>query len=154
MIKGAGSLILFAGAVKILSSVCAELGGMKWEEMKQGLLGVGVLLAEIDVFLRTAKFGSGAISTAAGIVVLAAAIKILASAVSDLGGMDWENMKQGLLGLGAVLGGLAVFTKFTSGAQNMVGIGAGLILVGASIKIFASAIGDLGSLDPGQLVQG
>ena len=53
-----------------------------------------------------------------------------------------------------VLGGLAVFTKFTSGAQNMVGIGAGLILVGASIKIFASAIGDLGSLDPGQLVQG
>lgn len=140
MIKGAGSLILFAGAVKILSSVCAELGGMKWEEMKQGLLGVGVLLAEIDVFLRTAKFGSGAISTAAGIVVLAAAIKILASAVSDLGGMDWENMKQGLLGLGAVLGGLAVFTKFTSGAQNMVGIGAGLNNIGQIVETAISVV--------------
>ena len=149
------AMLAMSIAIGILAGAMVTLGSLDWEGVSRGLVAIAGLSAIVVASSKAMSTGSGQMIKGAGSLILfAGAVKILSSVCAELGGMDWENMKQGLLGLGAVLGGLAVFTKFTSGAQNMVGIGAGLILVGASIKIFASAIGDLGSLDPGQLVQG
>lgn len=153
--RSCAAMLAMSIAIGILAGAMVTLGSLDWEGVSRGLVAIAGLSAIVVASSKAMSTGSGQMIKGAGSLILfAGAVKILSSVCAELGGMDWENMKQGLLGLGAVLGGLAVFTKFTSGAQNMVGIGAGLILVGASIKIFASAIGDLGSLDPGQLVQG
>lgn len=153
-IQGATSLVVFAAAISILATACKKLSALDWDALAKGLTGVGVLLAEVAVFLRVAKFESGAVSTAAGIVVLSAAINILATACASLGGLDIPTLVKGLAGIGTLLAALTAFTKLTSGSTNMVGIGTGLVLVGASMKIFASAVSDLGSLDIPTLAKG
>lgn len=152
--KGATGLVIFAAALKILASVCKDLSALSWEELARGLTGVGVLLAEVAAFLKVAKFEKRAVSTATGIVILAAAIKVLASAAKDFGAMDAGGLTKGLVAITALLAGLALFTKFTSGSKKMVSIGTGLVIVGASMKIFASAVKDIGNLSIETLVKG
>ena len=153
-IQGATSLVVFAAAISILATACKKLSVLDWDALAKGLTGVGVLLAEVAVFLRIAKFESGSISTATGIVVLAGAINILAIACSSLGGLDIPTLVKGLAGIATLLAALGGFTKLASGSTNMVGIGTGLVLVGASMKIFASAVSDLGGLDIPTLAKG
>ena len=59
-------MILFAAAIKIHSSAVKTLGTMDWGDMANGLVGVGVLLAEVEVFLNTAKFSGKTVLTATG----------------------------------------------------------------------------------------
>ena len=154
LVKGASSLVLFAAAVKILASACEDLGALSWEAMVKGLIGVGILLGEVSLFLNTAKFGDKATSTAIGMVILAAAVKILASACGDLGEMSAEELGKGLASIAAILAALVLFSAGASGAKNMVAIGAGMILIAASMKIFASAVGDLGAMSTEAIVKG
>lgn len=92
VMKGATSLIIFGAAIKILASACEDLSKLQWDELGRGLTGVGVLFAEIAVFLRVAKFNGKMISTATGIVILSAAMKVLASACKDFGQMEWSEI--------------------------------------------------------------
>lgn len=146
VVKGAASMIIFALAIKVLASVCEDLSKLNWEELAKGLIGVGVLLAEVSLFLKTAKFGGKAISTATGIVILSAAIKILASACEDFGSMSWTEIGKGLTSIGALLTMIAAFTKLTGNAKHVISTGISLVLIGAAMKIFASAISDFSSM--------
>ena len=154
LVKGATSLIVFAGAIKILASVCEDLSKLKWGELAKGLTGVGVLLGEVAVFLRIAKFSSKAISTATSIVILAAAMKILASACKDFGQMEWVEIGKGLTSVGLLLLEIVAFTNLTGNAKHVLTSGLALIEIAAAMKIFASAMADFGSLSWGQISKG
>lgn len=154
VIKGATSLIIFGAAIKILASACKDLSKLQWDELGRGLTGVGVLFAEIAVFLRVAKFNGKMISTATGIVILAAAMKVLASACKDFGRMEWSEIGKGLAGIGGLLAELAVFTNLAGNAKHVMSTGVALIAIGAAMKIFASAVKDFGQLQWDEIGRG
>lgn len=154
VIKGATSMVIFAAAIKILAGVCKDLAALSWEELTKGLVGVGVLMAEISLFLNTAKFGGKSISTAAGILILSAAIKILASACADFGQMSWGEIGKGLASIGALLLELALFTKLTGNAKKVASTGIALVLIAASMKIFASAVTDFAAMSWDEIGRG
>lgn len=152
--KGATQMVLFAASIKILASVCTDLATLEWNGLAKGLTGVGVLLAEVSLFMNTAKFSGKSLTTAAGIVVLASAIKILASACKDLGSLDFGQLVKGLGSIGVLLAEITVFTKLTGNAKGLVSTGIAMIGIGAAMKIFASAMGDFGNLDWNQIAKG
>ena len=152
--KGATSLIIFGAAIKILASACRDLSKLQWDELGRGLTGVGVLFAEIAVFLRVAKFNGKMLSTATGIVILAAAMKVLASACKDFGQMEWSEIGKGLAGIGGLLAELAVFTNLAGNAKHVMSTGVALIAIGAAMKIFASAVKDFGQLQLDEIGRG
>lgn len=154
VMKGATSLIIFGAAIKILASACKDLSKLQWDELGRGLTGVGVLFAEIAVFLRVAKFNGKMISTATGIVILSAAMKVLASACKDFGQMEWSEIGKGLAGIGGLLAELAVFTNLAGNAKHVMSTGVALIAIGAAMKIFASAVKDFGQLQWDELGRG
>ena len=154
VMKGATSLIIFGVAIKILASACKDLSRLQWDELGRGLTGVGVLFAEIAVFLRVAKFNGKMISTATGIVILSAAMKVLASACKDLGQMEWSEIGKGLAGIGGLLAELAVFTNLAGNAKHVMSTGVALIAIGAAMKIFASAVKDFGQLQWDEIGRG
>ena len=148
-VKGAGQMILFAAAVNILASACIKLSSIGFWEMAQGLLGVGVMLAAISLFLNNTKLQGNAISTGLGIVALAAGMNILASAVAKFGSMNLTTLGVGLLGLAC---GLAIITlAMNFMPANMISTGLGLLAVSGAIAIMASAMSTLGQLDIGQM---
>ena len=154
VMKGATSLIIFGAAIKILASACKDLSKLQWDELGRGLTGVGVLFAEIAVFLRVAKFNGKMISTATGIVILSAAMKVLASACKDFGQMEWSEIGKGLAGIGGLLAELAVFTNLAGNAKHVMSTGVALIAIGAAMKIFASAVKDFGQLQWDEIGRG
>lgn len=154
VMKGATSLIIFGAAIKILASACKDLSKLQWDELGRGLTGVGVLFAEIAVFLRVAKFNEKMISTATGIVIMAAAMKVLASACKDFGQMEWSEIGKGLAGIGGLLAELAIFTNLAGNAKHVMSTGVALIAIGAAMKIFASAVKDFGRLQWDEIGRG
>ena len=154
VMKGATSLIIFGAAIKILASACEDLSKLQWDELGRGLTGVGVLFAEIAVFLRVAKFNGKMISTATGIVILSAAMKVLASACKDFGQMEWSEIGKGLAGISGLLAELAVFTNLAGNAKHVMSTGVALIAIGAAMKIFASAVKDFGQLQWDEIGRG
>lgn len=154
IIKGATQMVIFAAAIKILASVCEQLAQLDWNQLAKGLVGVGVLLAEVSLFLRTAKFSGKSITTATGIVILSVAIKVLASACKDFGEMKWEDIGKGLASIAALLAEITAFTKLTGNAQNVISTGVALIAIAAAMKILASAVKDFSTMQWDEIARG
>ena len=154
IIKGATQMVIFAAAIKILASVCEQLAQLDWNQLAKGLVGVGVLLAEVSLFLRTAKFSGKSITTATGIVILSAAIKVLASACKDFGEMKWEEIGKGLASIAVLLAEVTAFTKLTGNAKHVISTGVALIAIGAAMKIFASAVKDFSGMQWDEIARG
>ena len=150
----ATGMVIMAAAIKILASVASDMADLSWEQMAKGLVGVGVLLAEIDIFLNTAKFSGKAMTTATGIVILSAALKILASVCRDFGQMEWREIGKGLTSIGALLLEVAAFTKLTGNAKHVISSGLALIEIAAAMKIFASAMSDFSKFSWEQIAKG
>jgi tape measure domain-containing protein len=149
-----GSLILLALAVDVLASAVKKLSSLDWNGLAKGLTGVSVLLGGIVLALKFMPPSAGLISTGAGLILLAAGIKILASAVNDLAGLSWTDLAKGLLGVGALLGALVLFTLFADANAGGVIQGAGLILLAAGIKILASAVKDMSKMSWTEIAKG
>ena len=123
--KIASAMIKIGASLLVLSLALKNIGELEPEQVAEGLIAVGVLLAEIDVFLGTAKFDKNASKTATGMILFAAAIKILASSVQTLGSMDWDDMAKGLAGVGVLLAEVDVFlntAKFSGKATLTAGL--------------------------------
>ncbi|QFP95418.1 tape measure protein [Arthrobacter phage Makai] len=149
------AMMLLAVAVNILASAVKKLADLDWQELAKGLVGVTVLLGGMAVAARIMSTQNGVmIRTGIALIGLAVAIKILASAVKDFSGMGWEEMARGLVGVGAVLTALTLFTRLAKFNKGAVGSSVGLILLGAALKIMASAVLDFAKMDVKQLQQG
>lgn len=149
-----GSLILLASAVLILAQAVKQLSGLDWEELARGLTGLAGVLALLVGSLKVMPNPKGLISTGLGIIVLATGVKILASAVKDLSGLDWNELAKGIVGVGALLGALVLFTMFAKANKGGILQGAGIILLAAGIKILASAVADMSKLSWGGIAKG
>lgn len=154
IMKGAGQIVIFALAIKILAGVCEDLAALSWTDMVQGLIGVGALIGAVSIFLKTAKIDAKAKATCAGVLLLAVAIKILSSACKDFAAMRVEDIIKSLGSIGVLLGMLGIFTKVAGGTGGMVSTGIGLAVIGASMLIFADAVKKLGAINIEDLIKG
>lgn len=154
IIKGTSQMVIFAAAIKILASACEDLSALDWEGLTKGLVGVGVLFAEVSLFMNTAKFSGQSVTTATGIVILSGAIKILASACEDFAQMNWGEIGRGLTSIGIVLAEIVAFTHLTGNAQHVIATSAALIGIGAAMKILATAVKDFSAMNWSELAVG
>lgn len=148
------AFILLGVAINVLTAAVKDLAELDWNELAKGLTGVTVLMGVLVATSKLMANPAGLISTGLGMIALAAGIKILASAVTDLSGLSWEEMAKGLIGVGAILGALILFTKFAQANAAGVIQGAGIILLSVGIKILASALKDLSDLSWTQIAKG
>ncbi len=154
MIKGAGGLIAFAIAIRILSSAVSDLGSLDLASLAKGIGGIIGLLGSLVIAFKLGNFSSIGIKTGLGILALAGALKILASAVSDLGSLDILTLGKGIGAIFGLLAELAGFTVLAGSSKHILSTGVSMILLGAAIKIFASAIKDLGAMNTDDVILG
>lgn len=154
MNKSAIGLLALAGAISILTDAVRELGTLKTDELAKGLIGVGVLLTELNLFMKfSAGFKMGPIS-ALGLIGVAVAINILVSAVSTLGNIPVDNIKKGLGALGVLMVELILFLKLTGNPSHVISTAIGLTILGVAMQLFVKAITDLGTLKPEEIAKG
>lgn len=154
MMKGMTSLLIFTFAIRNLVDVVKELGSLDSEVLLKGLIGVGVVIAELAAFMTAANYGKMGITTGIGLIALAGAINILASSVQIFGMMDTTALIQGLVAMQAVLTELSLFIQINKNSGGMIGVATGMIILGAAMMILAKAVGQFGSMPLESMIQG
>lgn len=154
ILKSSLGLVGFSLSLLVLVGVVKQLGALDPAELQNGLIGIGVLLAEIAAFMRIvdgAKMGTG---KGVGIALLAGSILAITFAVEKLGEMDVEKLKQGLIAVGAVLVGVAAFTQLTGNGAGIIATAIGMAILSGAMVILVDVITKLGALDPARLQNG
>ena len=143
-LEGAAQLVILGVAIKLLASVLNDLSSLNSGQIVQGLVSIGVILAELTVFSNVKK-GKDLLSTASSMILLGAALKILAGVVNDLGSLDTGKAIQGIVSIGAVLGEIAAFSHLVDGKKLLQSF---LPLMGVTGALYtvAHAIDQIGSL--------
>lgn len=138
------AIIELAAALLILQKAVSTFGSMDALAMIQGLGGVGAVLAEIAGFMKLMGDSKKMITTATGVTILGAAMLIFLNAVKGFADMSWEELGKGLLGMGTALAMVAVAMNNMPTTTPI--IATGMVLVGAALKIIASAMRDFGGM--------
>ena len=147
LMKGTVGLIAFAGSIVILTKAVEKIGKLDIKEWAKGLGGIGILLAELAVFLKITDFSKSSSTKMVALIGLAASINILAKAVEKIGKLDIKEWAKGLGGIGILLAELAVFINTTKTAKGTISTATGMVILASSMLILAKAIEKIGSID-------
>lgn len=150
-IKGAGSMIIFSLALRALIGPIKTLGAMDTGAMAQGLVGLGVMLTEITLFMKTMNKSVLNLDDVIGLLVLSAAIHTLSGVIEQLGGLEASTLTQGLTVLGIMLTGLAGFTTIAKGGGLFMLTAAGMLILSGAMVIMADVLEQIGSMSMDQI---
>lgn len=146
LIKSSTGLVIFAAAIRILVGAVEDLGALDISSLAKGLIGVGVLCAELALFLKVTDLDGMGILKGTGLILLAASINILANAVGAFGALDVSSLIKGLSAIAVVLTELAIFTKLTANAKNVIATATAMTILGAAMVIFGESVKKMGNL--------
>jgi tape measure domain-containing protein len=152
MIRAGAGLILLAAAIKILVSAVTDLSGLSWEEMAQGLVGVGALLGGLALFTKFAQTDKGGLLAGAGILLMAAGIKILASALKDIAGMSWQELTKGLVGMAAGLTAMSVALALLPPSSIL--SAAAILIAATALTIVGQALSSMANMSWEEIAKG
>lgn len=150
--KMAGKMISLAIGLDLLVIAVRALGSMPLVEIGKGLLGVGVMLAEIAVFSKVidpTKLTKSAMS----LIPIAIAMDLLAVAVKSLGALDLTTLGKGLGGVAVLLTELGLFVSLVK-PNKILALSAGMLVLSVSMGIMAGAIRALGAMNLTSLAKG
>ena len=140
IIASATGLLIFSSALHVMASALEKIGSIDTEVLGTGLSAIGMLLAELAIFMAGAKFGGLGITSATGILILASALLVLKEAVDGFGSMDPDSIIIGLAGIAGILSEIALFGAISAGGFTMIGLGVALNLIAASLIVLANAV--------------
>lgn len=146
MKKTATGILIFSAALLIMAEVVKKMGEIDTDVMMQGLAGLGLLLAELALFLVVAKFGSMGVASAVGVLILSQALLVLADAVKNFGSLDEDVIIKGLTAIGAMLAEIALFSALAGGGLNLVLLSAGMIVMAEAMKSLTDVMKSVGEM--------
>lgn len=149
------AMITLSTAVLILSNAVKTLGGLEWDALIKGLIGVSTLVAVLSAAAKAlSKSSDTLIKGSVGIIAFAGAIRILSESVIVLGNLDIEQLTKGLIGVGILCNELALFFAAADFDNVSIRTGTGLILLATSVRILAESVKAFGNLNVEQLAKG
>lgn len=147
--KGAALLLSLAISCNILVAAIWMLGTMDTGKLLQGVIALGVVIAELAVAMAIA--GRANARGAAAIIAMSAAVIVLTGAVAILGNMDIETLAKGLIALAA---GLAILAISMAAADAFKEGAIGLGIASIAFLALASAMKTLSTITWTQLAIG
>ena len=109
-ILGAGALLIAIQGLGDLADAFKKFGEMTWDEIGKGLVGMGGALTEVAVIsgLLGGLGGLAALLGAGTLLVAVQGLGDLADAFKKFGEMSWNEIQNGLAGMGLALGEVAL----------------------------------------------
>ena len=137
MIKMATSLVILAGALKILST-------MDWDDIVRTMTAIGgtftMLIAFVKLLPKDLKSLNAKINA---LNMMALGLGFTALALMGLGTMNWEQIQVALVGLGGSLAEVLTFLALlpkdaTSKVGGLIGFSSALVILAGAMKILGS----------------
>lgn len=150
---GSLQLIALSTAIYILAGAVEKIGGIDTGNVVKGVAAMGVMFAELAIFLKVVdrvKFGPG---SALGVLGVAGAITIMAGAIETISYIDTGNVVKGLSTIAVILAEVALFSKLASGGSLMAS-GVGMIMLASAINLIVPPIRKLSEMSYEELAKG
>lgn len=145
-------LIIIASAFKAMSKAIEAFGAMDPTTLTNGLKGLGLMLAEVALFIRTAKLDQFKQGKKV-ITEIAISLLIMVGAVAILGNMQVDKLVVGLASVAALLVSLGIAVSLMKNA-NMSKVGPTVLAMALALNMLLIPIAALGSMDTNKLTQG
>ena len=155
----AGTLLKIAAAVGILAAALIALTFIDPGKLKDGLLGVTVLLAEVVATMEIlSKFKvTGITGAATSMVIMSLAVSVLASALGKLKEFQsWDDTWPALAAVEALMLGLTGSAKLISKnvkGMEMIKASIGLVIFAQAVKQMADAMMKFSNLDAASIAK-
>lgn len=143
----AAAVLIVAYALQEIGEALEDVGKMDWDEIAKGGVALGVTLGAIALALRFIP--TGAIFSAAAILVVVLALKVIAGVLDDLGKMSWGEIIKAVVVLGAalaIIGALISLVATGIGAVAISVFAISMVLIAASLWVLALALERLGNM--------
>lgn len=156
ILKLAVSMTVLSTAVLILAKAVKVMADLDLKQAAIGVAGISVLLWElvaISVVLK--KNQADMVKGSTSLLFFSSSLYIMAFAVKQLGGMDIETLKTGLLAIAGLIAMLGGFMKLTEKTMaQMPAFAAGLLLMAAALNLLVLPLLLLGKIPWQILAQG
>lgn len=155
-IVSVGSTLTAVSVAMILMAYAAKIiGGMKFTDFLQGMLGIGIFVGMIVVLTKILKYDRDVIKVGGTILGFSAALLLMAASIGILGIMPKKVFEQGLtavVGFATIITILVmVMTKFQGDAPK---VAATLIAFSVALGVMAGVSILLGFIDIPSLAKG
>lgn len=145
-------LIILASAFKTISKAIAAFGSIDPTTLKNGLVGLGVMLAEVAAFIRFAKLDQ--LKQGKKVIAeIAISLLVMVGAVAILGNMQVDKLIVGLASVAALLVSLGIAVALMKNA-NMTKVAPTVLAMALALNMFLIPIAALGSMNTDKLTQG
>lgn len=156
-----GSIVKLAAALLIAAAALKLVGNMEWEDIGQGLVGLlGVFAILTAVELTLSYFSKGSKKAQNGAKVMrsmAITLLLVCAPLAIIGAMDSEALKQGLLGILAILSGMALvqiaFSHLAKGGSKVSQGATSMLIMAAAINLLIPPLLVFALLPSGMLLQ-
>ena len=150
-LKVAANLLAMAVALKIITGIVKDLGGMGTKNVIQGVLAVVAVIGTLTLSMRAMAKDDGSFKTAVNLIAMAAALYVIAKAIAILAELDLAKMEVATVAIVGVIAALAFAMKAiddTGSYKSALTI----VAMAASLAIIAEAISVLGKMKTGRML--
>ena len=145
-------LIILASAFKTIAKAIEAFGEIDPDVLTNGLKGLGIMLAEVALFIRFAKLDQ--LKQGKKVVAeIAVSLLIMVGAVAILGNMQTDKLIIGLASVAALLVSLGIAVALMKNA-NMSGVAPSVLAMALALNMLIIPILALGHTNPDKLTQG
>jgi tape measure domain-containing protein len=144
LIKAGIGFTLMALAVELLAIAVQKFSTMDVGAMIQGLIGVGVVLAEVALFNKITGDTKDVLKSSIALFALSSSLLLMGTAIARLGAMSLEQIGKGLLTMASSLAAVILAIKFIP--TNAIGSGTALLLIAAALLVLAEALKSMGGM--------
>lgn len=149
MVKAGASILAIAVALAVLGGAVHIFASLDWESLGKGLLGLAVSLGIVVLAIRLMPKDMG--SSAAGILLVAVAIAAMAVAIKLIGGMSWESIAKGLIGIAV---SMAILVGAALAMEAGIPGAAAMVVVAGALLVLSKVIKTIGKLSWEELIRG
>ena len=148
-------------AIGVLAASIFVISTIDADALDHSLGAMGVMFAELMgslyAFSKLSPELSGVTKSISLMIGMSIAIAILAGAMKTISSIGWEGIAKSVLTIGALMSELFLFLNGIDNLVDTKGMAStafALILIGASMKIFASAMKDFGTMNWDEIGKG
>ena len=145
LIGKAFAIFLIAGAFATAAGSLAKLGGLDWNDIAQGLVGmtgaIAIMIGSIEAISRMnrSKFDFEGIDKTLGqMFFLSISLWVVAKAIAAIGNLSFAQVAQGVLAITAIMAGFLVFSRY-AGKINL-STTLGISVISTSLYLLAGAV--------------
>jgi len=159
-VKMGVTLLAIAGVFYIMAKVVKAMGKLKPDELKQGMIALGIFTLLIVGLMAATKLiaGSKNVEKIGGaLLAISAAFYLMGRVVKTLGKMKPDELKQGILaltGFEIMIISLMASTKLIAGSKNIDKMGKSLVAIGGAFLLMALSVRILGKMESEDLIKG